>query len=89
VIITPAINNAVSALAFPAEFRSLPVANGYQAAHQRYTEFKNKLSAQAYALGPGAEVVIVNFRMKTLLPGRKTAVLVSVCTKCTKLDTCY
>jgi hypothetical protein len=79
VVVTPAMNNSMQPVQFPAEFRNLPVANGYQAAHQRYVEFKKYLSAQAYAYGPTAEVVIIKFWMKTIVPNRKTALLVSVC----------
>jgi hypothetical protein len=78
VVVTPGTNNNIRPVVFPAEFRSRPLANGYQAAHQRYVEFKKRLSAQAYAYGPTAEVVIIKFWMKTQPPNRKTALLVSV-----------
>lgn len=78
VVMTPAMNNNMQPVQFPAEFRNLPLTNGYQAAHQRYVEFKQCLSAQAYAYGPTAEVVIIKFWMKTQVPNRKTALLVSV-----------
>jgi hypothetical protein len=70
VVMTPAMNNNMQPLAFPVEFRNLPPVNGYQAAHQRYVEFKRRLSGQAYAYGPTAEVVIIKFWMKTQAPGR-------------------
>jgi len=63
---------------FPAEFRNLPLTNGYQAAHQHYVEFKKHLSAQAYAYGLIAEVVIIKFWIKTQVLNCKTALLVSV-----------
>ena len=79
VVMTPAMNNNMQPVQFPAEFRNLPLANGYQAAHQRYVEFKKHLSAQAYAYGPAAEVVVIKFWMKMQVPNCKTALLISVC----------
>lgn len=78
VIITPALYNQAPQLTFPAEFRNLPTVNGYQEAHQRYVELKNRFSAQAFAVGPVAEVIVIKFWVKVLLPGRKTAVWVAV-----------
>ena len=79
VVITPAMNNNMQPVQFPAEFQNFPLANGYQVAHQHYVEFKKCLSAQAYAYGPTAEVVIIKFWMKMQVPNHKTALLVSVC----------
>jgi hypothetical protein len=78
VVMTPAMNNNMQPVQFPAEFQNLPLANGYQAAHQHYVEFKQRLSAQAYAYGLTAEVVIIKFWMKMQVPNCKTALLVSV-----------
>ncbi|KAF8235097.1 hypothetical protein L208DRAFT_1376630 [Tricholoma matsutake] len=77
VVMTPAMNNNMQPVQFPAEFRNLLLANGYQAAHQCYVEFKQHLSAQVYAYGLTAEVVIIKFWMKTQVPNHKTALLVS------------
>ena len=85
-IITPAINNAIPSIVFPAKFRTMPPPIGYQAAHDQYVEFKRQLSTQAYAVGPGAEVVTVKFTMKTRIPTRKDPVQVWVCISVQKYE---
>jgi hypothetical protein len=64
---------------FPAQFRSLPLVPGYQAAHSRYEEIRNYFATTAYAPGSSAEVVSVTARLMVTIEGRKKGSPISVC----------
>jgi hypothetical protein len=74
-IARPSVDNAVI---FPARFRDLPTSTGYQDAHRHYVEFKNMLINQAQGFGTSAAVVTIKFLMKSMIPGKKNPVIVSV-----------
>jgi hypothetical protein len=63
---------------FPEELKLLPPPEGYMEAHRRYIEHKMCLQKAASAKGAYAEVTPVNFHLKTLIPGRKTALPIAV-----------
>jgi hypothetical protein len=77
-VATPADRTGLAFPVFPEGFTKLPVAQGYHEAHQRYTRHKEYLQAMSMACNHSIELVTIQFRMKTLVPGRKTPLLVGV-----------
>jgi hypothetical protein len=66
-VATPADNLSMvfTSPIFPPGFKSLPLADGYHEAHQRYIAHKQHLQKLASAMGVKPEVTSVNFHMKT------------------------